>query len=55
MRIQELEEAKHIFSHIEWQMAGYVIKVAQLEGGRFGIAVFRGRGLHSELSGPICI
>ena len=37
MRIQELEEAKHIFSHIEWQMAGYVIKVAQLEEDDSGL------------------
>jgi len=37
MRIQELEKAKHIFSHIEWQMAGYVIKVAQLEEDDSGL------------------
>ena len=31
------------------------VSYTHLRGGRFGIAVFRGRGLHSELSGPICI
>lgn len=31
VRIQSLEPAKHIFSHIEWHMNGYVVKVAQLE------------------------
>lgn len=31
VRIQKIEPTKHIFSHIEWHMNGYVIKVAQLE------------------------
>ena len=31
IRIQPLEKAKHIFSHIEWQMTGYVIKVEETE------------------------
>ncbi|MGI6007787.1 MAG: A/G-specific adenine glycosylase [Ruminococcus sp.] len=29
--IQPLPEAKHIFSHVEWRMTGYIIKVAELE------------------------
>lgn len=29
IRIQKLEDAKHIFSHIEWQMQGYVILVEE--------------------------
>lgn len=37
VRIQKLEEAKHIFSHIEWHMDGYVIKVAQLEEDDSGL------------------
>ncbi len=32
IRIQKLEDAKHIFSHIEWQMTGYMIRVEELEG-----------------------
>ena len=31
IRIQELPAAKHIFSHIEWHMAGYVVKVEEPE------------------------
>ena len=29
--IQPLEDAKHIFSHIEWRMTGYLIRVSSLE------------------------
>lgn len=29
--IRELEPAKHIFSHIEWRMTGYLIRVSSLE------------------------
>ena len=29
--IEELEPAKHIFSHIEWRMIGYRVRVAALE------------------------
>lgn len=31
IRIQPLEEAKHIFSHIEWRMAGYLVLVEEKE------------------------
>lgn len=31
IRIQKLGDAKHIFSHIEWQMTGYVIQVEDTE------------------------
>lgn len=31
IRIQELPEAKHIFSHIEWHMAGYAVKIEEPE------------------------
>lgn len=37
VRILRLEEAKHIFSHIEWHMDGYVVKVAQLEEDDSGL------------------
>ena len=35
IRIRELPAAKHVFSHIEWHMAGYAVKVEepQEEGG----------------------
>ena len=29
--IQALPEAKHIFSHVEWQMTGYAVRVDELE------------------------
>lgn len=31
VRVQELSEAKHIFSHIEWHMIGYEVIVDELE------------------------
>lgn len=31
LRIQKLEDGKHIFSHVEWQMIGYCIRVDELE------------------------
>jgi len=30
LRIQRLRESKHIFSHLEWRMIGYVIKVEEM-------------------------
>lgn len=30
LRIQKLEDAKHIFSHVEWHMRGYMIQVDSL-------------------------
>lgn len=33
LRIQPLEDAKHIFTHKEWHMAGYMIRVDELEHG----------------------
>lgn len=31
IRIRSLGEAKHIFSHVEWQMTGYLVQVDELE------------------------
>ncbi len=36
LRIQPLERAKHIFSHVEWNMIGYVISVAEPEEEQAG-------------------
>lgn len=33
LRIKPLEEAKHIFSHREWHMLGYLVKIEEVEGG----------------------
>lgn len=34
IRILPLKESKHIFSHVEWRMIGYVIRVEELEKGK---------------------
>ncbi len=31
LRIEPMEEAKHIFSHKEWRMIGYLVHIAQLD------------------------
>jgi adenine-specific DNA glycosylase len=31
LRIQKLEDGKHIFSHVEWHMIGYRVRVDELE------------------------
>lgn len=36
LRIQKLQEAKHIFTHREWHMRGYMIRVDELEPGSPG-------------------
>lgn len=33
LRIQPLPEAKHIFSHVEWHMIGYMVSVSELDLG----------------------
>ena len=33
LRIRPLEEAKHIFTHREWHMTGYMVRVDELEQG----------------------
>lgn len=34
LRIEALGQSKHIFSHVEWHMAGYMVRVAQLDEGQ---------------------
>ncbi len=33
LRIRALPEAKHIFSHVEWHMTGWMVRVAEVEPG----------------------
>lgn len=40
LHIQPLGEAKHIFSHVEWRMLGYQIRIQQLEKTRQGNMIF---------------
>lgn len=37
LRIARLEPAKHIFSHVEWHMTGYVVWVDELEEDKSGL------------------
>ncbi len=37
LRIRELEDAKHIFSHVEWHMSGYMIQVDSLTREESGL------------------
>lgn len=37
LRIQKLESAKHIFSHVEWHMNGYMIRVDELTRDKSGM------------------
>ena len=41
--IEEIGAAKHIFSHIEWRMIGYRIRVASLEGAQAADLFFADR------------
>jgi A/G-specific adenine glycosylase len=43
LHVEQLEDAKHIFSHIEWQMTGYRIRVASLEDTAGGGLIFADR------------
>lgn len=40
LHIKLLHEAKHIFSHVEWRMIGYAVKVAALEEEKQGNMLF---------------
>lgn len=37
LRIQRLEDAKHIFSHVEWHMKGYIVRVDELTQDKSGM------------------
>ena len=51
MRIQRLEEAKHIFSHVEWHMQGYMVEVDSLTREEAGLLFVE--AAHSEETYPI--
>ncbi len=51
MRIQRLEEAKHIFSHVEWHMQGYMVEVDSLTREEAGLLFVE--AAHSEEAYPI--
>ena len=37
LRIQPLEDAKHIFTHKEWLMKGFLVRVDELDKGQLGV------------------
>ena len=43
IRVKELGDAKHIFSHVEWHMKGYEILVDELEKNMTGDVIFAGK------------
>lgn len=40
LHIRFLGEAKHVFSHVEWRMLGYQVRIQQLEDGYQGNMIF---------------
>ena len=46
---EKLPEAKHIFSHVEWHMSGYLVKAGE---GDPGNAVCGQRGIEGEVPDP---
>jgi len=52
IRIQKLPEAKHIFSHIEWQMAGYAVKIEEPEEKPEGLFFVEKAEMESRYSIP---
>ena len=40
LHIADAGEAKHIFSHVEWRMKGYFIKVASTDEKKIGELIF---------------
>lgn len=43
IRVKKLENAKHIFSHVEWHMTGYEIIVDELEKNCSEKMIFAGK------------
>lgn len=43
IRVKQLGNAKHIFSHVEWHMRGYEILVDEIEKSMTGDVIFAGR------------
>lgn len=55
LRIERIEDARHVFTHIEWEMIAYNVRIAQdFEGfdGRFGIFLVESGQLRAEYAIP---
>ena len=54
--IKEAGSSKHIFSHVEWHMKGYLIKVASTEEKTSGrIDICRQKKFKKEISHSFCV
>lgn len=55
LRVERLEDAKHIFSHIEWHMIGYLVRITpEFDGlhGKSGFELIPDAVLHEEYAIP---
>ena len=52
LQIQKLDDAKHIFSHVEWHMIGYAVRVASFEGAKSG-GLILAETKHAEEEYPV--
>ena len=53
VRVEQLSDAKHIFSHVEWHMKGYFVKVDELEKtNRKGFLFIHPREIQKEYPIP---
>ena len=50
--IQKLEDSKHIFTHKEWHMNGYAVRVAELEGEAEGMLFVERQTVEKEYPIP---
>ena len=50
--IQKLEDSKHIFTHKEWHMSGYAVRVAELEGETEGMLFVERQTVEKEYPIP---
>ncbi len=50
--IQKLEDSKHIFTHKEWHMNGYAVRVAELEGEAEGMLFVERKKVEKEYPIP---
>ncbi len=55
LQVKELDSAKHIFTHIEWQMVGYAVRISpEFDGfhGQSGMLLVNNQTLHEEYAVP---
>ncbi len=55
LRIEQLDDAKHIFTHIEWHMIAYAVRITpEFDGfhGQSGMLLVRNDDLHANYAIP---